>query len=160
MEHRYLYSCYQLQTSVMLWLNHGDIGAAAKSCDQAPADMRPSCYESLGRDVTAYASRDPQKSADLCAKGTPIYRASCYDGAARSLVNWTGTTDGGFALCRIVANDSRNLPVDATTCYNALGSAISSITTGGPEREELCLRAQTSQAVAACRAGAGLAVSR
>lgn len=160
MEHRYLYSCYQLQTSVMLWLNHGDIGGAAKSCDKAPADMRASCYASLGRDVTAYASRDPQKSADLCAKGTPIYRASCFDGAARSLVNWTGTTDGAFALCRIVASDSRNRPADGTACFTALGSAISSLTTAAPQREEQCQRAQAPEAVAACRAGAGLIASR
>jgi len=160
MDHRYLYSCYQIQTSVILYLNHGNIGGTARVCDRAPTDMQNSCYESLGRDVTAYSGRDPQKTADLCAKGSLQHRTSCYSGAARSLVNWTGTTEGALAFCRIVANDRTNLPDDGIDCYKALGVAIATIVAAGPDREEQCLRAQRPEAVEACRAGAGLAIAR
>jgi len=154
--HRYLYSCYQIQTSVILHLNHGDIGGTARVCDRAPADMRASCYESLGRDVTAYASRDPRKTAELCQKGTVPNRSSCYAGAAKSLVNWTATTDGALDMCRILTTDMHASVDEGNSCYQALGEAISTMMVQTTDREEQCLRAQAPQAVAACRQGAGL----
>jgi hypothetical protein len=160
MQPKYLYACYQIQTSVILYLNGGDIGATARVCDRAPADMRPSCYESLGRDVTAFAERDPVRTARLCAKGTLAYRGSCYSGAARSLVNWSGKTDEAFELCRIVARDAQNAQGDGRACYAGLGVSISTLFAAGPAREEQCLRAQQPEAVNACRQGAGIAASR
>jgi hypothetical protein len=152
---QYLYSCYQIQTSVILHLNGGNIGATARACDRAPADMRASCYESLGRDITAYAGRDPQKTADMCNQGTPAYAASCFAGAAKSLVNWTATTGGAHELCRIAAA-SASMTRYADACFRGLGEAIATMTVDAPAREELCLRAKASPAIAACRRGAGL----
>ncbi|HXM38241.1 MAG TPA: hypothetical protein VN908_06225 [Gemmatimonadales bacterium] len=151
MAERYLHACYQMQTSVMLHFNHGDIAAAAGSCDRAPLQVRSVCYQSLGRDITSYALRDPQKSADLCAKGTAAYRPACYFGAAKALVDWTATTDAAFTFCRIVAREP-----GGPTCYQALGEEIATLVATTPEREEQCTRAQDPAAVAACRQGAGL----
>ena len=151
MAERYLHACYQMQTSVMLYLNHGDIGSAARSCDKAPPPMRSVCYQSLGRDITSYALRDPQKTADLCAKGTEAYRPSCYFGAAKALVDWTATTDVAFTFCRIVAREP-----GGPTCYQALGEEIATLVATMPEREAQCTRAHMPAAVAACRRGAGL----
>ena len=151
MAERYLNACYQMQTSVMLYHNHGDIAAAGRSCDRAPAHMRSVCYQSLGRDITSYALRDPQKSADLCAKGSEAYRPACYFGAAKALVDWTATTGAAFTFCRIVAQEP-----GGPTCYQALGEEIATLVATTPEREEQCTRAQDPAAVAACRQGAGL----
>lgn len=151
MAERYLHACYQMQTSVMLHLNHGDIGKAARTCDRAPSHMRSVCYQSLGRDITSYAARDPQKTADLCAKGTAASRPACYFGAAKALVDWTATTDAAFTFCRIVVREP-----GAPTCYQALGEEIATLVATVPEREEQCTRAQLPAAVAACRQGAGL----
>jgi hypothetical protein len=153
---RYLYACYQIQTSVILHLNRGSIAGTAKVCDRAPPDMRASCYESLGRDVTAYASRDPGKTAQLCARGTVPYRSSCYAGAAKSLVNWTATTEGALEMCRILRTDRNASMHEGLSCYRALGEAIATMVVGLPEREEQCLRSQSPTAIAACREGAGL----
>ena len=101
----YHIACYGFQTTVILYLNGGDIGATARACDRAPADMRLVCYESLGRDVVMHASRNPEKAARLCATGSEPYRPACYGGAVQTLVNWTGTTDDALALCRAVAAD-------------------------------------------------------
>ena len=151
MADRFLHACYQMQTSVMLHFNHGDIGAAARSCDQAPPQMRSVCYQSLGRDITSYALRDPRKTADLCQKGTAAYRPACYFGAAKALVDWTATTDAAFTFCRIVAAEP-----GGPTCYQALGEEIATLVAPIPDREEQCTRAQLPAAVAACRQGAGL----
>ena len=148
---RYLHACYQMQTSVMLYENHGDIAAAAKSCERAPAAQRPVCFQSLGRDITSYTARDPQKTADLCAKARDAYRPSCYFGAVKALVDWTATTNAAFTFCGIVLREP-----GAPTCYRALGEEIATLLAAAPEKEEQCTRAQAPEAVEACRLGAGL----
>jgi hypothetical protein len=153
MAERYLNACYQMQTSVMLHFNHGNIAAAGRSCDRAPPNMRTVCYQSLGRDITSYAMRNPEKTADLCAQGATAYRPACYFGAAKALVDWTATTDAAFTFCRIVAHEP---PPAGATCYQALGEEIATLVAAMPEREEQCTRAQDPAAVAACRRGAGL----
>ena len=148
---RYLHACYQMQTSVMLYENHGDIAAAAKSCERAPAAQRPVCFQSLGRDITSYTARDPQKTADLCAQARDAYRPSCYFGAVKALVDWTATTNAAFTFCGIVLREP-----GAPTCYRALGEEIATLLAAAPEKEEQCTRAQAPEAVEACRLGAGL----
>jgi len=155
MADRYLHACYQMQTSVMLNLNHGDMGDAAKSCEHAPGTVRPVCFQSLGRDITSYTNRDPQKTADMCNKAAEPYRPSCYFGAAKALVDWTATTDAAFKFCGIVGHEP-----GGPTCYQALGEEIATLLAGLPEREEQCLRAQEPQAIVACRLGAGVPASR
>jgi hypothetical protein len=154
MAQRYLYACYEMQTTVMLYLNGGDIAAAARECDRAPLAMRVPCYESLGRDVTSHASQDPRKSAQLCAKGSEPYRAACYGSAARSLANLTGQTGGALELCDVVAKDRGAGSADATTCYRYVGNMIAMLFTTIPEREAACARISETVAVAACRRGA------
>ena len=155
MADRYLHACYQMQTSVMLNLNHGDMADAARSCERAPAQVRPVCFQSLGRDITSYTARDPQKSADMCDKAREPYRPACYFGAAKALVDWTATTESAFTFCHIVAAQP-----GGPTCYQALGEEIATLLATTPEREEQCLRAQEPQAVDACRRGAGIPPSR
>src|SRR5881396_1449778 len=155
MAERYLHACYQMKTSVLLNLNHGDLGDAAKSCERAPAQVRQVCFQSLGRDITSYTNRDPQKTATMCDKASEPYRPSCYFGAAKALVDWTATTDAAFAFCRIVGHEA-----GGPTCFQALGEEIATLLAGLPEREQQCLRAQEPQAVTACRLGAGVPAER
>jgi hypothetical protein len=155
MAERYLHACYQMQTSVMLNLNHGDIRDAAKTCARAPGQVRSVCFQSLGRDITSYTARDPEKTAELCHKADEPYRAQCYFGAAKALVDWTATTESAFTLCRIVAGEP-----GGPTCYQALGEEIATLLATASEREEQCIRAQDPAAVDACRRGAGIPTSR
>jgi hypothetical protein len=155
MAERYLHACYQMQTSVMLNLNHGNIGDAAKSCEGAPDQVRPICFQSLGRDITSYTARDPQKTADLCRKAREPYRPACYFGAVKALVDWTATTDAAFAFCRIVGHEA-----GGPTCFQALGEEVATLLAGLPEREQQCMRAEEPDAVNSCRLGAGVPVSR
>jgi hypothetical protein len=155
MADRYLHACYQMQTSVMLNINKGDIGDAARSCERAPAKIRSVCFQSLGRDATSYTARDPQKTVDLCHKARDPYRPACYFGAAKALVDWTATTDAAFAFCKIVANEA-----GGPTCYQALGEEIATLLASTPERDQQCRRAEEEWAVEACRHGAQVTASR
>jgi hypothetical protein len=159
MAQRYLYACYQMQTTVMLYLNGGDVGAAARACDRAPAAMHEACYESLGRDVTTYASQDPRKAAQLCAQASAPSapsapsRGTCYGSAARSLVNWDGRLDGALELCRVVGTNGSD-STDAAVCYWYLGNTISMLFATAPERDAACARISETAALASCRRGA------
>jgi hypothetical protein len=155
MADRYLHACYQMQTSIMLNLNKGDIGHAARSCERAPAHIRSVCFQSLGRDATSYSARDPQKTADLCHKASEPYRPACYFGAAKALVDWTATTDAAFAFCKIVASEA-----GGPTCYQALGEEVATLLAAVTERDRECRRAEQEWAVEACRHGAQVPSSR
>jgi hypothetical protein len=155
MAERYLNACYQMQTSVMLNLNHGNMADAAKSCERAPLRVRPVCFQSLGRDITSYTAREPQKTADLCHEAAEAYRPACYFGAVKALVDWTATTGAAFAFCRLVATEA-----GGPTCYHALGEEIATLLASLPEREQQCLRAEEPKAIDACRQGAGIPVPR
>ena len=151
MAEKYLHACYQMQTSVILHLNGGNIGEAATVCDRAPPHMRPVCYQSLGRDATAYTLRNSRKTAELCQLGSAAYRPACYVGAAKALVDWTATTDTALAFCRVVAGEPGGMG-----CFHALGEEIATLLASHEERASQCARASDPMAVAACRRGAGL----
>jgi hypothetical protein len=153
MAERHLRACFEIQTSVTLYLNHGDIGATARSCDRAVPSMRDVCYRSLGRDITSYAVRNPAKSAKLCAKGSPEHQPACYVGVAKALVDWTATTDNALEFCRLVAP---NGAAGLGACYQAIGEQIATLSDDAATRAAECARAANSEAVAACRRGARL----
>lgn len=153
MEDRHLRACFEIQTAVILYLNHGDIGAAARTCDRAVVQMRDDCYRSLGRDITSYALRDPEESARLCGLGSADYQPSCYIGVAKALVDWTASTDNAFTFCGIVAPRSA---AGLTACYGAVGEQIAALHSARRAREQECTRIGLAPAVDACRRGARL----
>jgi 23S rRNA (cytosine1962-C5)-methyltransferase len=70
---RYLRSCYQMQTSAVLFFEGGDFAAAVRLCREAPELYRDVCYESLGRDVSSYVQQDHSPGAPHLrrARGAP-----------------------------------------------------------------------------------------
>src|SRR5574341_806544 len=151
MARRYLYACYLVQTAAILQLNHGDIAAAARTCDRAPPKLLRVCYQSLGRDITSFVNRNTRETTRLCALASATGRPWCYAGAVKSIVDWTATTDSGFAFCRGLGPDPGR-----DTCYRALGEQVGALIWSGPERALQCERAGDRETVAACRVGAGV----
>lgn len=151
-EDRYLQQCYLMQTSAMLQMNGGDIGEAAENCLDAPARMRPTCFQSLGRDISSYTRQDPARSAKECSDVDERYRPSCFIGAAKAFVDWTSRPDEGLALCREVPEGRA---ASKRACYHALGEEISSLTGDLDRRAEMCGRAEEAW-VGTCRRGAHL----
>src|SRR6185436_3872923 len=153
MEDRNLRACFEIPTPVILYLNHGVIGAAARTCDRAVVPMRDDCYRSLGRDITSYSLRDPEESARLCGLGSAEYQPACYVGVAKVLVDWTASTGNAFTFCGIVAARSA---AGLTACYGAVGEQIAALFGARQAREQECARVGLAPAVDACRKGAQL----
>src|SRR4029079_17845703 len=71
MSERYLTACYEMQTSVMLYNNKGDMAGAARDCDAASAKYRTICYASLGRDISSYSAQNHAEAIRMCGLSTP-----------------------------------------------------------------------------------------
>ena len=154
MDQRYQRECYMMQTSAMLWMNGGDIGDAADSCDDAPEEWRRTCFQSLGRDISSYTLQDPDDSIRECRKANPEYRDWCYVGLVKNFVDLTSDTKSGFEFCRKVDEDSK------PRCYEALGEEIGILRSTPEERWELCEAAESPLYQQSCLYGARVQTTR
>lgn len=154
LEEKYLADCYLMQTSVILYQNHGDFRKAAAICDTAPAAMRPWCYQGLGRDASAYTVQDPEESIRLCSLGRERYQPWCYAGLVKNFIDVTAKSESGLGLCPRVPGRANQLK-----CYEAVGEEIWVLAAAEPQRAALCAQAG-GDAEAACRWGARLRLDR
>lgn len=130
---RYLTACYEMQTSVMLYENHGDIAGAARSCDTAPVAMRTICYVSLGRDVSSYSAQNHAEAIRMCSLGTEKYQPWCYYGLVKNIIDLNARSDDGMAMCRDVTS-----PGSKAECYSAVGEEIWVLDPTTEGRSRLC----------------------
>jgi hypothetical protein len=154
MEAKYLPACYEMQTAAILYLNGGNIGAAAKTCDTAPKEMRFTCYRSLGRDISAYALQDHAKAIEMCALGTPKYQPWCYFGLVKSFVNMNARAGDGLTFCRELKGEANKLK-----CYEAVGEQIGTLRNESTQRTALCQPAEPAY-LAVCLYGARVTIVR
>lgn len=150
LEERYLTDCYLMQTSIILYHNHGDLAAAARTCDGAPVGMRTWCYQSLGRDISAYTLQQPEESIRLCSLGHSDYQPWCYVGLVKNFIDVTAKAESGMNFCSRVPGS-----VNRMKCYEAIGEEIGALTAQETQREALCRQA-TGDLYEACRYGARL----
>lgn len=146
----YLADCYQMQTSIILYHNHGDIGAAAKTCDGAPERMRRACYQSLGRDISSYTLQQPDESIRLCSLGAPDYQPWCYVGLVKNFIDVTAKAESGLSFCPRVPGEANRLK-----CFEAVGEEIWALTSHNAERDHWCSQIR-GDGREACRYGARL----
>ncbi len=147
---KYQVACYEMQTSVILSLNGGDIGAAAKTCDTAPYRMRFVCYQSLGRDISSYALQDQAKSREMCSLGTAKYQPWCYFGLVKNFVDLNARASDGISFCKYLHGDFNKLK-----CYQAVGEEIATLRNDPLSRRALCADSEPDY-LEACLFGAGL----
>lgn len=145
---RYQSACYQMQTSVMLYNNKGDIAGAALACDGAPRIMRATCYSSLGRDISSYSLQDHAEGIRMCSLGTPRYQPWCYFGLVKNIIDLNARPSEGIALCREIPIASGKL-----ICYVGVGEQVAFL---GPDVETRRSMCSTSEAgmIDACLFGA------
>jgi hypothetical protein len=134
---RYQTACYEMQTSVMLYENHGDIAGAAKNCESAPVKMRTICYVSLGRDVSSYSAQDHKRAITLCSLGTPKYQPWCYYGLVKNIIDLNARPADGMAMCRDVPS-----PGSKAECYSAVGEEIAVLEPSREGQARLCSTAE------------------
>ena len=148
MDARYLPACYEMQTAAILYLNGGDIGAAARTCDTAPTSMPLICYQSLGRDISAFANQDHARAIEMCALGTAKYQPWCYFGLVKSFVNMNARAEDGVSFCKELKGEPNKLK-----CYEAVGEQIGTLRNETSQRSALCESAEAAYK-SACLYGA------
>ena len=133
MKERYLSACYEMQTSVMLYNNKGNIAGAAKACESAPQTMRTICFASLGRDISSFSEQRHPEAIRMCSLATPKYQPWCYYGLVKNLIDLDARASDGMSLCKeLPAGDSKAL------CYAAVGEQILVLKPGEAERRSAC----------------------
>jgi hypothetical protein len=80
---KYQHSCYGMQTSAILFFNGGNVPATARVCDTVPEAHRATCYQSLGRDISANTLQDNTRAMRLCSNGDPLYQPWCHGADAK-----------------------------------------------------------------------------
>jgi hypothetical protein len=151
---KYQWSCYTMQSSAILFFNGGDVRATARACEQAPAAFVSTCFESLGRDITALAAQDHRRSLEMCGRASGLASGRgelwCQRGVVQNLVNLAADPDEGIRFCREVPGAANK-----GECYRAVGETIATLVAGAAQRGQSCQSAEP-EFVSACRRGAGV----
>lgn len=133
MAQRYLVACYNMQTSVMLHFTNGDMAAAAKGCLDAPPSLRPVCFQSLGRDISAYSRQDHHEAIRMCSFASAEFQPWCHVGVVKNFIDLTARVADGVAYCRSVTGAANR-----TRCYEAVGEQVATLRNGRAKREAEC----------------------
>lgn len=151
---KYREQCYTLQSSAILYFNGGDVQATGRACEQAPPAMVSVCFLSLGRDVTALAAQNHERSIELCGRtaGQAGGRGDlwCTIGVAQNLVNLAADPGEGLRFCRAVRTAAHK-----RECYRVVGETIGILVADATRRQETCQFAEPDF-VAVCRRAAGV----
>ena len=94
---------------------------------------RAVCYQSLGRDVSAYTLGDFRRAATLCASGNPEYQPWCHIGFVKNVIDVSADYRSGLGYCRVVTRTA-----DRTACYRAIGEEIAVLTPELAARATAC----------------------
>lgn len=146
---KYHRACYNIQTAAIMAMNGGRVGHTASVCSRAPGEMASVCLRSLGRDLTAYANRNPARTARLCARAGRG-EIDCLRGAAFALYDVALRPEESLGLCRAVAGETRK-----SACYAAVGERARVSISEPAALAQVCASAESAY-VATCRAGARL----
>jgi hypothetical protein len=137
-----------MQTSVMLYHSGSDFAAAAEDCAEAPERWRATCFQSLGRDISAYTLQDHDKGLKACGRAPEDFRDACYVGLVKNFVDLTATTADGFEFCTRVEERYKG------RCNEALGEQIGTLFATEEERRRACSPAETDALETKCLFGA------
>jgi hypothetical protein len=148
-DERYKAECFVMQTSPILMFNGYNFPKALAECDRAERNYIHLCYQSIGRDISSYTYRDPQRSGEMCSSGQAAYRGFCFIGVAKNMIDVTWKIDQALELCGAAPADYKG------ACYNAIGEQLANLYPDLPSRERECARSEPAY-VAACGRGAEL----
>ncbi len=150
LDKKYLRECYMMQTSIILHLTHYDFAKAFRECDKAPEDMRQTCYQSMGRDISGHTLRDIKQSIRLCELGTATYQGRCFIGVVKNFLNVSGrASEDAFDLCRQTPKRHKQ------DCHAALGEELLTLYAKPQQRSHACARSEAKY-IQDCRRGARL----
>jgi hypothetical protein len=99
----YKQQCFLMQTSHALQVNGYDFGGVFALCDGVEAEYRPTCYQSLGRDISGNTVSDAERTRDLCMMGRDLdARSNCITGAVKDFIAYFNEKEAGRKLCAVL----------------------------------------------------------
>ncbi|GJL49531.1 MAG: hypothetical protein NPIRA01_07580 [Nitrospirales bacterium] len=150
LDEKYLRECYMMQTSIILHLTQYDFAKGFGVCDTAPEGMKPTCYQSMGRDISGHTLRNIDESIRLCQLGVATHQNRCFIGVVKNFLNVSGrASDNAFEFCRQAPEQHKQ------DCHNAIGEELLVLYAEPQQRTQACARSET-QYIQDCRQGARL----
>ncbi|MFO0773476.1 MAG: hypothetical protein U0172_02265 [Nitrospiraceae bacterium] len=133
---KYLSACYLMQTSSILTFTGYDFSRAFPVCAKVPTAFQVTCARSLGRDISGFTMRQPDRVRELCALGNGSQVVECLIGATKDFMLTDASPEPGLALCRTVTADQKS------ACYATVGEILLTLLPDRPGRETVCRRAE------------------
>jgi hypothetical protein len=145
-DEEYQRSCWLMQTSLILFLNQGDLQATAATCDTLEEPLVERCYRSLGRDISARTNHNPAAGSQNCAYASSSeYREACIIGWIANVITHHADPSVGIPLCN--GFDAADRPA----CYQGVGSTGRTMVTND-ELGAICAQAEEGYEID-CRRG-------
>lgn len=113
----YKSSCYLMQTSYMLKIVN-DFGKVFELCRKADIGFSEICFQSLGRDVSGRSLSNAETTKKNCELGSNYTeRSNCIIGAVKDFISYYHSDQQGYALCKIIAADLKQICTDTAVSY-------------------------------------------
>lgn len=103
---QYKATCYLMQTSYMLKVVNGDYRKVFGLCSEVEEAHRPTCYQSLGRDISGRSVSNVQATAAGCALGSDReQREHCIIGAVKDFISYFHSDTQAKELCAALTEE-------------------------------------------------------
>jgi hypothetical protein len=140
--------CYLLVTSHILPYVHGSWKKTASWCRRSDPGWVQYCFQSMGRDVSGVAVRNPQQMKDYCAQAGSGEK-ECIYGAIRDVMNNNSQDPQGKAFCEIVKARFRNY------CFYGMGTILGTQHADSAGKRTACGQWAKGEDLDQCLTGAG-----
>lgn len=140
--------CYLIVTSRILpqvgysWTN------ASAWCRRAEAAWVRTCFQSLGRDASGFATENPHTIMRICGAAGSM-ETECVYGAVRDITATDASAKRSPALCRLAPVAMKSY------CYAGVGTIIGSLLAESKGRRTACAQAAPNTYVESCIRGSG-----
>ena len=134
---KYLRSCYLMQTSAVLTFLNYDFAQAFTQCERVTGDHQTTCFRSLGRDISGFTLRDPQRVTELCGLGKGDQVRQCFIGAVKDFILTDASPDAGLAFCRHLDGQFKQ------DCYSTLAEMVVTLYSDREQRNQACRKGES-----------------
>lgn len=134
---KYLRSCYLMQTSAVLTFLNYDFAQAFTQCERVTGEHQTTCFRSLGRDISGFTLRDPQRVTELCGLGKGDQVRQCFIGAVKDFILTDASPDPGLAFCRHLDGQFKQ------DCYSTLAEMVVTLYSDREQRNQACRKGES-----------------
>jgi len=115
---KYKNPCYLMQTSYMLKVNGGDFAKVFEWCGGIEESLRPTCYNSLGRDASGRTVSDVAQTKAICLLGIKKeQQLHCVVGAVKDFISYFHSDIQARELCSALGDAEIQ-----SVCFSTAGS--------------------------------------